>query len=238
MNPVLLIKTGSRIPEIRERPGDFEDWFAEVMDYPEMFVVDVQQGGSLPAHLDYSAIVITGSGAMVSHREIWSEKTASWLKNAVEERALILGVCYGHQLLAHALGGDVGPNPNGRQIGSQRIELEPAAAADPLFQNMPASFQVNTSHEENVLTLPEGAVRLARSPGDENHAFRYGDFAWGVQFHPEFDATVMLGYLDARAEAIRSEGQDPQALKRQVVETPLAMALMKVFLKNAQNLTV
>ena len=141
----------------------------------------------------------------------------------------LLAVCYGHQLLAQVLGGTVGANPNGRQIGTRQAQLTTASADDALFSGLPASFKVQASHVESVLELPEGAVLLARTDTDPNYAYRIGDSAWGVQFHPEFSADATRAYIKARKEALISEGLDPDELYSNVQETPVAHALIRKF---------
>lgn len=233
--PVLLIKTGGTIPETRDEFGDFEEWFARGLGMPGMEQVNVYSGEQLPRHREFAAVIVTGSASMVSHREEWSELTAEWLGAAVHAGMPTLGVCFGHQLLAQALGGQVGPNPKGRQVGTRQVEFLPAAASDPLLCNMPASVQVQTTHVECVHELPPGAVRLATSPLDENHAFRFGARAWGVQFHPEFGADIMRGYILARAQIIQAEGFDVEQLTSTVVETPLAHSLLARFAALVNN---
>ena len=228
--PVLLIKTGGTLPETRDEFGDFEEWFARGLGMPGMHQADVFRGEAPPDNPQaFSGVIVTGSASMVSHREEWSERTGEWLARAVHAGLPVLGVCYGHQLLAQSLGGVVGPNPRGRQIGTQRIDLLPAASSDPLMCQLGATLAVQTTHVESVHELPPGAVRLATSPRDENHAFRFGERAWGLQFHPEFGAEVMRGYIRARSEVIRSEGHDPDAIEAGVSETPIAHGLLGRF---------
>lgn len=227
--PVLLIKTGATIPETRDQHGDFEEWFARGLGVPGLQLVNVHEGERPPNPRGFGGVVITGSAHMVSHRHDWSEQTARWLADVVHQGMPVLGVCFGHQLLAHALGGEVGPNPNGRQIGTKRIRILSSAANDPLMGQLPTTVSAQTTHVESVRTLPPGAVRLASSPRDRNHAFRYGDRAWGVQFHPEFGADVMSGYIRARSKVIRAEGFDPERLANRVSETPLAHGLLGRF---------
>lgn len=227
--PILLIKTGATIPETREQYGDFEEWFARGLGIRGLRQVNVFEGEQIPDPGGFSGVVITGSASMVSHRHDWSEKTATWLASAVHKGTPVLGVCFGHQLLAHALGGTVGPNPHGRQIGTTRVRVLAAATSDPLMAHLPRSMPAQTTHVESVHKLPPGAVRLASSPRDRNHAFRFGDRAWGVQFHPEFGADVMSGYIRARSDVICAEGLDPESLANQVSETPLAHGLLVRF---------
>ncbi len=227
----LIVKTGSTLPALRERRGDYEDWIAEGMGLARdaVDVVSVHEGEPLPDPASVSGVVVTGSSAMVSDREEWSEHAAAWLANAVGGRTPLLGICYGHQLLAHALGGRVGPNPRGREIGTVTVELREAAGSDALLGDLPGEIVVQVTHVESVLELPSGARLLAGSAADPHHAFSIGDNSWGVQFHPEFDADVIRAYLDARREIIRSEGIDPEPLRRAVRDSPHGPALLRRF---------
>lgn len=229
MKRIALIKTGSTIPDIKKQLGDFELWFSEGLGVSDLLQVDVFDGEALPQKDQLSAIVITGSPAMVSAREGWSERTAAWLAAVVGQGVPTLGVCYGHQLLAHALGGLVGPNPKGRQIGTVQMKLLDAARYDPLLGGLPASIKAQASHSEIVLTLPKGAIRMATSPLDNNFAIRFAENAWGIQFHPEFSAPIMSDYIKYRSDALLEEGLSPQNLLKQVAETTEATTVLKTF---------
>lgn len=226
---VLLIKTGGTIKKITPLYEDFENWFALHTGLKNFMQVDVFRGQPLPAHASVAGVIVTGSAAMVSARADWSEYTASWLAGAVERGVPVLGVCYGHQLLAHALGGRVGPNPRGRQIGTVHAQLTPDGQQDRLLRHLPASFAAQSSHVEAVLELPAGAIRLARSPRDDNFAIRYGEPAWGVQFHPEFSVPVMAEYIRHRSATLSEEGLQPDRLLQQVTDTPEARSVLPRF---------
>ena len=175
----------------------------------------------------------TGSASMVSEREPWSEQTAAWLRSAVAAEVPVLGVCYGHQLLAHALGGRVDYNPNGREIGTVEMTLEPAATGDPLFRGLGGRMHGQATHLQSVLEPPPGAEVLARTALDPYHAFRVGESAWGVQFHPEFSLAAVGAYIDARREAIRGEGGDPDAIVRGLRPAPAARRVLRRFARLA-----
>lgn len=226
-----MLKTGTTLPELRLRRGDYEDWIADATGVPagRMQVVTVYEGERLPQPDAPAAVVVTGSSAMVSERARWSEEAARWLRGAVHAGTPVLGICFGHQLLAVALGGRVGRNPRGREIGSVSVDRLPGAEDDALLGSLPGRFQAQATHVESVIELPEGAQRLASSPGDPHHALRFGERAWGVQFHPEFDADVIRAYLVARREILRDEGLDPEGLERRVVETPDGPRLLRRF---------
>ena len=229
MRPIALLKTGSTIGPIKSQHGDFEDWFAAGTGVANLLQVDVFRQQALPAPDQLSGVLITGSAAMVSAREDWSEQCAKWLTVAVGKDIPILGVCYGHQLLAHALGGRVGPNPNGRQIGTVSARLLASATSDPLLGYLPQELEVQTSHSECVLELPAGAVRLASSPLDDNFAMRFASNVWGVQFHPEFSAAIMTQYLKLRAAALCNEGLKPEQLIERVKEAVTAGTVLQKF---------
>ena len=227
----VVVKTGSTLPAIRARWGDFESWIARGMGLAadDVEVIDAAEGAPLPPPDALPGIVVTGSSAMVSSREPWSERAGTWLADAVRAGTPVLGICYGHQLLAHALGGRVGRNPRGREIGTIELRLAPDARRDALLGALPARTRAHTTHVESVLELPPGARWLAESDADPNQAFAVGARAWGVQFHPEFDADVMRGYLDGRRDALRAEGLDPDRLLADVAETPESASLLRRF---------
>ena len=234
MKQIALIKAGCTVEQIKPRHGDFEDWFADGLGISDLLQIDVFRQEPLPAPESLAGIVITGSPAMVSARLDWSERTARWLQQAVKTNTKVLGVCYGHQLLAHALGGVAGPNPAGRQIGTVDTHLIDNKENDSLIRYLPKRFSAQASHSEVVLELPPGARRLATSPLDNNFAIRFTENAWGVQFHPEFSAPVMSDYVRYRAEALREEGLNPEQLMANVTEAKEAASVLKRFVELLQ----
>ncbi|MCM2338632.1 MAG: glutamine amidotransferase [Lysobacter sp.] len=203
----------------------------------ETVVVNVQEGEPLPTREGFAGTLVTGSGAMVTDRADWSERSADWLRDAAHAGMPLLGICYGHQLLAHALGGEVADHPAGREMGTIGLELHDGAAQDPLFAGLPPAFPAQATHLQTVLRPPVGATVLARSEHDACHAFRWGERAWGLQFHPEFSATHMRGYVQARSEALLREGRCPKTVAREVSATPHARRVLRRFVRHARSLS-
>ncbi|MET0327487.1 MAG: glutamine amidotransferase [Luteimonas sp.] len=234
--PFLILETGQPVASMR-RYGGFPHWIrvAAGLSEREVDVVDVERGEALPAADGRIGVLVTGSGAMVTERADWSERTAAWLHDAAHAGVSIFGICYGHQLIAHALGGEVGPNPRGREMGSFEIETVDAAVGDPLFAGAGARFLAQVTHLQSVLRLPDGATLLAKSALEPHQAYRWGERVWGVQFHPEFSATHMRGYIRARSGALYQEGLDPVAAVAAVRAAPEARAVLQRFVRLARD---
>ena len=234
--PFLILETGKPVAPMR-RYGGFPHWIrvAAGLGREEARVVDVEAGQPLPKPRGHAGILMTGSGAMVSDRLDWSERAAEWLKAAVDAEVPVFGICYGHQLLAHALGGEVGDNPRGREMGTVEVRLNASAAADPLFAGKPDIFRAHATHLQTVLRSPAGAVVLAETDLDACAAFRLGDQAWGVQFHPEFSARHMQGYIAARAPNLRHEGFNPIGMHAAVRSSPEARGILRQFVRRASH---
>lgn len=236
MKPFLMIETGRPLPSLR-RHGSFGHWIrvAAGLDGRQVRHCHVHDGDPLPAVRDFAGVLITGSGAMVTERLDWSERCAGWLRDAAEAGHPLFGICYGHQLIAHALGGEVDYNPRGREMGTVPVSTLPAAAEDPLFAGLGEDFAAHATHLQTVVAPPPAATVLARSGLDDCQAFRWGDAAWGVQFHPEFSTGIMRGYIQARSEALASEGSCHQAMIGEVRPAPLARRVLRRFIHVART---
>jgi GMP synthase (glutamine-hydrolysing) len=236
VSSVLIVKAGTTVPSVFLRRKDYETWIAAAMGLAdsEVTVCPVYEDAPLPDPGEVSAVVVTGSAAMVTDRAPWSERAAEWLRAAVSARTPVLAICYGHQLLAHAFDGTVEHNPRGRQIGTIDVTLTPEAATDPLFSGFESVLHVPVSHLQSVTKLPQQARLLATSARDPHHAFALGENAWGVQFHPEFDADIVRGYIAERRDKIAAEGLDPDALSAGAADTLHGTLLLRRFAELAR----
>jgi GMP synthase (glutamine-hydrolysing) len=234
---LLIVQTGTAIPAVRRQLGDFAQWFRRGLGLSvrQTRVARVDRGAQLPQPRSVSGVVVTGSGAMVTDRLEWSETMARWLRRAVDADIPVLGVCYGHQLLAHALGGRVGYNPHGREMGTVEIARTRAADEDALFDSAPLTFDAQATHLQTVLEPPRDATVLARSLLDGCQAARFAPRAWGLQFHPEFGAREMRAYIRARDGALADEDFDVPTMLRQVRATPQAKSILRRFAGVVRN---
>lgn len=229
MKPILIIRTGEAPAEIRARHGDFPHWFRRGFGLraEQIRVVDVFADGALPAPDELAGAVITGSASMVTDRAHWSERCAGWVRNAMDVELPLFGVCFGHQLMSHALGGSVDYLPGGREIGTQTITALPNSAGDPF--SVRGCFKAHTTHEQSVLMTPTGSSVLAASRRDPHQMLRYGRRAVSTQFHPEFSAEIMRAYIQRKRADLLHEGNDAHGIFRSVAATPVARQLLSRF---------
>jgi GMP synthase (glutamine-hydrolysing) len=142
--------------------------------------------GHVPGHADYDGLVITGSKASVYWDEDWIDPVREYAAGAVEAGVPALGVCWGHQLLADALGGEVSAmGEDTYEIGYRTVETTERGREDPIFEGIDPAFTVFTTHGDEVVELPPGGEVLAENDY-AIQSFRAGP-AVGVQFHPEYD---------------------------------------------------
>lgn len=227
----LLIQTGTPPQVIQRDHGDLPDWFAAALDLPRDALTVIRAfEGERPPPATKRPVILTGSWAMVTDRAPWSEALADWIRAAMVAETPLFGVCYGHQLMAYALGGTVGFHPDGREIGSQRVTLTDTGAGDPMLVGAGPSFVAQLTHTQTVLTPPPGATVLARSDRDPHQILRYGPNAISTQFHPEFTPAIMSGIIRARAEALESEGRNPATLLAAVTEAFFPTQLLHTFI--------
>jgi GMP synthase (glutamine-hydrolysing) len=158
----------------------------------------------------YDAAIVFGGSMHADEEEKhpWLRDEELLLRRFLDARKPVLGVCLGGQLVAKAAGAWVG-RASEPEIGWHDVELTPAAASDPVFARLPRRFVAFQWHYY-AFALPESAVELARSPVC-SQAFRLGELAWGVQFHPEVTLEMVEQWLvepeevDFDREALRRE---------------------------------
>lgn len=224
---LFIIKAGTTFSSTLATFGDFEDWIIAGLgnELLPVEVIDAWKEPAYPHPAECLGVIVTGSHAMVTENLPWSLAIERWIPLIVEAGIPFLGICYGHQLLGRAMGGEVGYHPLGRELGTVEIRLEPQAVGEPLFTGVPRIFPGHSAHSQTVLRLPPGAVLLASGDYEPHHSFRIGKAAWGVQFHPEYDAAVMKADI--------CEGDDGSRLFHDalamVTETPSSAKVLANF---------
>ncbi len=191
--------------------GDYDRWFRRAVGIGSGVQFDVHQTykrQALPKSArGYDAVVMSGSPSSVRELEPWMSRAAEFMIEAAEGGTPVLGVCFGQQLLGHALGGRVIRNPKGREIGSIEVKLNARGRKDPLFTGFPESFAIQCTHEDIVVDLPRSVDVLASNDNTFVQAIGYGRNLRGVQFHPELPVDGMKSLILSRTAALEREAQ-------------------------------
>jgi len=204
MRRVLILQAGSANPTVRALQGDYPAWFARHLAHRvELRVVRPYQE-QIPPLSPFHGVLMTGSPRTVTAPEPWMDEAAAYMLAAARTRP-VLGICFGHQLLARALGGRVEPNTRGREAGTVEVHLTDAGARDPLFAGIPTTFLAQQTHADHVLELPSRATLLARNDFSPVQAFGVGEEIRCIQFHPEMDAERSRLLSETRRELLDAE---------------------------------
>jgi len=159
------------------RGFDFDSYHVEAMEFPR----DVHEADGW---------LITGSRHGVYEDHAFIPLLEDFIRRAYAAAVPMVGVCFGHQIIAQALGGEVIKHPDGWAVGAQ----------DYCFGGEPV--MLNAWHQDQVVRRPERAEVVGTSPFCENAALVYGDRAFTVQAHPEFDDAFIEGLIEHRAKGV------------------------------------
>jgi GMP synthase-like glutamine amidotransferase len=190
--------------------------------YPEMFegllagrgyawqVFDVPNGKYPARPEDCDGYLVTGAAAGVYDPDPWIAELLQFLR-AARGRSKLVGVCFGHQAMAQAFGGEVIKSPKGWGIGLHTYGVR--AQRD--WMNLPPAFSLSASHQDQVAVVPPDAVVLAGSEFCPNGMLAYGDNAISLQLHPEFAPDYSTALIEARQRV----GRLPEGLATQAIES-------------------
>lgn len=202
-----ILETGEVHPDLAARHGDYPAMFARLLGAVdpslEFATVRVVAGEAPAAPSQADAWLVTGSRHGVYDGLPWIEPLEAFLRDCVAGRVPVVGVCFGHQILAEALGGKVAKSDRGWGLGVQDYEV---TARPGWMDAVPDRFSVNALHQDQVVALPPGATVLARSAHCDYAALAYGDpenpDAVTLQPHPEFGPAFMDELLALRAGTV------------------------------------
>ena len=204
-----LIQCGHVHPDLVPELGDYPELFADLLGPHgiELTTFDVDHG-RFPDDLDrFDGWVISGSANSAYEDLPWIHQTEDLLRRLVAAAVPVVAVCFGHQLLAQALGGRVAKSDDGWGAGVHRYEFLGDAPGwmDPAPTG---SVRIIASHQDQVVELPEGAVVLARTDHCPIAAYSLGDSVFAIQPHPEFTAPISRGLVERRRDRIGEAASD------------------------------
>jgi GMP synthase-like glutamine amidotransferase len=174
--------------------GPYSGMIRRLLGSRSASVFDVQNGQLPRSTSSCEAYVITGSDAGVYDGLPWINDLMVFLRNARRSSKLI-GICFGHQVMAQAFGSSVIKSPKGWGIGLHRYELH----ARPYWMDDAAAVAVPASHQDQVVTLPSDARVIASSEFTPYAGLDYGG-AISFQFHPEFSPTFATALIEANRD--------------------------------------
>ena len=191
---IAILETGAPPGRLRETHGDYPAMLRGILDGAGEFETFDVQRGEYPDPPDYDAMLVTGSPAGVYDDLPWVAPLLDWLR-AAKGRSKIVGICFGHQAMAQAFGGQVIKSPKGYGLGLHAYQVENRA---PWMAAGGDAVSVAVSHQDQVVELPPGATVLAGSDFTPYGALDYGEGAISFQQHPEFDVPFSKALVEIR----------------------------------------
>jgi GMP synthase-like glutamine amidotransferase len=205
---IAVLETGAPPGDLGQRYGGYPDMFEQLLGMGPLDRFDVQRGQWPSAPEAYDAYLITGSPAGVYDPLPWVGNLLAFLR-AARGKAALVGVCFGHQAMAQAFGGEVIKSPKGWGIGRHVYDV---AGAEP-WMDGPGPIALAASHQDQVVTAPPSAEVIAASPFTPFAALAYpGQRAISFQGHPEFSAEFAKALLVARRGGAFTEAQADAAI--------------------------
>lgn len=225
-----ILQTGHVIDELREEYGDYDGMFRQLLggrgfEFRTWNVVDCEFPGS---PRDADGWLITGSRFAVYEDHPWIGPLAAFIRDCYQAAFPIAGICFGHQMLAHALGGKVEKFSGGWSVGLNEYEFEGH------------SIKLNSWHQDQVVELPDEAETIGSSKFCKFAMIAYGEKAISVQPHPEFDQEFLAQLIDKRGRGIVPEELLREAIKsldKPADSARIASALSDFFLRTGKRKT-
>ena len=201
MTRIAILETGHNHEDLAPRFGRFSDafrnWLAKhAGEFPVDLAVYRVEDGEFPADpADHDGYIVTGSAAGVYEEHAWLPPTREFLRCVLDAERRVLGVCFGHQLLAQVLGGTVVKSDKGWGIGRHVYAVH---GAKPWMDAPMREMALLACHQDQIVELPPGAEVLASSPFCEYAMLAVGDNVLTVQAHPEFSVEYAQALYEHR----------------------------------------
>lgn len=202
-----VLKAGRSTRAARERIGDMDRMFIDLLSQPgDQWESHDVEHDVFPGQIgDYDGFVITGGRASAYDTDGWVLRLVETVREAYARNIPILGVCLGHQVVAKALGGEVGVNSRGWDIGLSTVTLTPEGERLAGLGQAPQPLRVLETHQDIVTTLPPGAVHLAFSAKTLYEMYHVGSAVFCMQGHPEMDNEEVREIISIRREDLPAD---------------------------------
>ena len=199
MKNIIILDCGPSLLEVSQQFGCASDWIIELLQNSGCRFKWVKSyEGENVVHSEGDAWIITGSPRSVYDELDWMLDMEDKIRKAQHHNKPVLGICFGHQLIAKSFGGRVELNPNGWELGAYPIELTERGLKSRILSGFNNHSIVYQSHGDCVTVLPKNAVELALN-NKGNQAFTIHENMYGVQFHPEFSWDIIKKFVSIRS---------------------------------------
>jgi GMP synthase-like glutamine amidotransferase len=207
MTRIAILETGAPPPALAARHGDYPAMFRDLLGEGFDFETFDVQAGQWPDPAGFDAAIITGSAAGVYESAAWIGELLDWIR-AARGRTRLVGICFGHQAMAQALGGRVEKSERGWGVGLHRYDV---ALTEPWMVPAAAALAIPASHQDQVVAKPDDARVVLRSAFTPFAGLAWGEDAISFQPHPEFTPAFATDLTAGRRDRI-----DPALVERAV----------------------
>lgn len=235
---VTILETGRAPGRLSEEYPRYPDMFVSLLSKADQSLafdsVALVDGEALPAASTCEAVIITGSPAGVYDSTPWMDPLRAFIREAFAIRTPMVGVCFGHQIIADSLGGQVGKSHKGWGIGRHTYEI--TSRLD-WMAGAGQTLSLSVSHQDQVIAPPEGAITLARSAHTDHAMLAYTNApVISVQGHPEFSDRFVSALWSARRGKALTDDQVDAALESLAYpeDNALVADWITRFLRNAR----
>lgn len=199
MLKVAVLQCGEAIESAREEFGDYDDMCKAMVGLrPDQAKTYRVFDNQFPQVSDYEVFIVTGSKFGVYEPHAWIPPLESLIREIKQAGKKMVGVCFGHQIIAQALGGQVAKSDKGLGVGLMSYQLQSN-------QETPRDISLYVWHQDQVLQAPDGAEVIASSEFCPVAALKYGEDILTFQAHPEFSEGYERALLTERRGVTLSE---------------------------------
>ena len=221
-----ILMTGHALPEVEQALGDYDAMFARLLEGHGYDYVSYDcEGGVVPQAPDEcDGWLITGSKHGVYENHAWIPPLEAFIRKVYAAGTPMVGVCFGHQIIAQALGGTVVKFDGGWSVGRTTYDIEGQ------------ELSLNAWHQDQVVELPEGAEVIGSSDFCANAALMYGNSIYTIQPHPEFTSEMIDLLLRLRGKGVVPDDLIAEAnaqLDAPIESTAIARRMADLFAKGA-----
>lgn len=194
-----LLECDTVHPDLHSIGGNYRDMFPALLPALDFVNFKVCNGEFPGSANDFDAWICTGSKFSVYDEVNWILELKSFVKDVQDKNKHFIGVCFGHQLLAEALGGRVQKGSVGWCVGVHTFET---VQTEQWMEPCEGDFNLLMSCQDQVVEMPENGIVLAKSADCPVGMFRVGEKMLGIQGHPEFPVSYAAALMDMRKERI------------------------------------